>query len=455
MQCDFTATAPLLPVFLLGDSAEAVATALTAARCRVRRMSAAAWTQVTERDTGVPVIPAAELDSKAWPFLRVRLAEAGRFFVVAAAGADSATCVRALRDGAYEVFGSDETTSRIRTVVEQTMQAEKLWRRLFTPSAAPRSGPGLLIGRSEKLQRLRELIGQVGPTRATILVLGESGVGKERVAEALHAASGRKQFIALNCAAIPRDLLEAELFGSARGAFTGATEDRPGLVEQADGGTLFLDEVGELDRALQPKLLRFLETRRARRVGGRTDYAVDVRVVAATNAELRENVSGHRFREDLYYRLAEITLEVPTLRERAEDIPLLCQRFLTDAAERHGKPIGGIEPALLEKMMLWHWPGNVRELRNAIERMVVLMSGPVLGAGAWEPPVPLAQTAPALPLLAAPASVVSAGNLSRRQKRDLAFRLMNENSDDYGWVAAQLSIHPTTLYRWRKQAGRP
>ena len=460
MQRIIDATLPLLPVILLGDDAAGAAPALAAARCRVRRMSAAEWMQVTQPETGVPVIVAVELDRPNWPFLRVRLAESGRFFVVISDRLVSATCVRALRDGAYEVVGLDDTAERIRGAVEQTMAAEKLWRRLFEAPGVRSKEPELLLGRSEAMRKLRDLIGRVGPTRATILILGESGVGKERVAEALHAKSGRQKFVAINCAAIPRDLLEGELFGATRGAYTGATDDRPGLVEQADGGTLFLDEVGEMDRALQPKLLRFLETRRARRVGGRTDYAVDVRVIAATNANLRSGASAGEFREDLYYRLAEIVLEVPPLRSRPEDIPLLCQRFLVEAGERHNKPVSGIEPALIEKLMRWSWPGNVRELRNAIERMVVLLSGPVLGAGAWEPPAPVAQVAPP----AAPAAPVASGpgperatvatGLSRRQKRELAFRLMDENSDDYAWVAAQLSIHPATLYRWRKQAGR-
>ena len=448
MQCDSHAPLPPLPVILIGRGADTVATALTAARCRVRHVSAAEWTTATRHDAGVPVVAEEELDAQAWPFLRVRLAESGRFFTVASATLKSGTCVRAMRDGAYEVFCASDGTARIRSAVQQTMEAEALWRRLYESPAAKEEGGALLLGRSEPTRRLRELIRRAGPTRATVLILGESGVGKERVAEALHAQAGQKKFVAINCAAIPRDLLEAELFGSARGAFTGATDERAGLVEQADGGTLFLDEVGEMDRALQPKLLRFLETRRARRVGGRADYAVNVRVIAATNADLR---SGAGFREDLYYRLAEIVIEVPPLRARAEDIPALCQRFLAEACERHGKPVSGIEPALVEKMMRWTWPGNVRELRNAIERMVVLLGGPVLGADAWEPPT---TTPNAESTVRTPASATTAGPLSRRQKRELAFQLMNENSDDYAWVAAQLSIHPTTLYRWRKQAGR-
>lgn len=444
-----------LSVVLLGDEVGLIASALVEARCRVRRMTAAEWMQIAKPDAGVPVIAASELDRAEWAFLRVRLAESGRFYVVASARLNSATCVRALRDGAYEVVGLDDTPERIRDAVAQTLAAENLWRRLFDAPGNRTKEPDLLLGRSEAMRKLRDLIGRVAPTRATILILGESGVGKERVAEALHAKSGRQKFVAINCAAIPRDLLEAELFGATRGAYTGSTDDRPGLVEQADGGTLFLDEVGEMDRALQPKLLRFLETRRARRVGGRTDYAVDVRVIAATNAHLRAAAATGDFREDLYYRLAEIVLEVPPLRERPEDIPLLFQRFLVGAGERHNKPVSGIEPALIEKMMGWSWPGNVRELRNAIERMVVLLSGPVLGAGAWEPPAPAVKfPAVVTPVAPVPERPASPAGLSRRQKRELAFRLMDENSDDYGWVAAQLSIHPATLYRWRKQAGR-
>ena len=448
MQCTSDALLPLLPVALVGDPGNAVTTALGGARCRVRTVAPADWLSAVRPEAGVLVVAENELAAKTWPFLRVRLAESGRFFAVVSARSDSGLCVRALRDGAYEVFGAQDGVARIRAALQQTLEAETRWRRLFDSPVAPADEPGLLLGRSDAMRQVRELVRRTGPTRATVLVLGESGVGKERVAEALHARSGRSKFVALNCAAIPRDLLEAELFGSTRGAFTGASEDRAGLVEQADGGTLFLDEVGEMDRALQPKLLRFLETRRARRVGGRSDYAVDVRVIAATNADLR---MGKGFREDLYYRLAEIVLEVPPLRARPEDIPVLCQRFLAAAGERHGKPVGSIEPALIEKMMRWSWPGNVRELRNAIERMVVLLGGPVLGARAWEPPAPLRR---AEEDAAAPAARTAGGPLSRRQQRELAFRLLEENSDDYAWVAAQLSIHPTTLYRWRKAAGR-
>ena len=422
----------------------------------------AAWMEwpapsIDEKAPNAPVllISASELASDAWRFVRVRLAEAGRFFVILLpSGAGTAATVEALREGAYDAIGLDEPPERWLTALDAASTAERIWARLFgAPIATPTDG---LIGRSASIQHLREMIARIGPTSATVLILGESGTGKERVAQALHAAykDGKRPFIAINCTALPRDLLEGELFGATKGAYTGAVTDRPGLVEQADGGTLFLDELGDLDRALQPKLLRFLETRRARRLGGRNDYTVDVRIVAATNADLRARVASGQFREDLYYRLAEITLELSPLRERAEDIPLLCRHFLQAAAERHGRLVTSIEPALLERLQAWSWPGNIRELRSTIERLVLLAHGPVLRDGAWTPPTtttpPTIQETPASSSAAAAATDTSAP-LNKRQRRELALRLLEESGGDQTWVAARLGIHPTTLYRWRNQ----
>ena len=304
--------------------------------------------------------------------------------------------------------------------------------------------------------KIRELAARIGPTKASVLLLGESGTGKERVAQALHHYyhGGRGPFLAINCAALPRDLLEAELFGATKGAYTGAVADRPGLVEQAAGGTLFLDEIGDLDRTLQPRLLRFLETRRARRLGARQDYAVDVRIISATNADMPAKVASGQFRADLYYRIAEITLELPPLRERREDIPLLCRQFLSEAAERLDKVVTSVEPALLQELQAWHWPGNIRELRSTIERMVIMATDPVLRAGAWVAPSPVAAvvTDNAARAVDTP-SPAPIPRLSKRAKREKAFQLLAESNGDQSWVAAQLSIHPTTLYRWRKQAG--
>jgi DNA-binding NtrC family response regulator len=420
------------------------------------------WLPEMKAATPRPVllIAAAELSSRQWTFVRVRLAEAGRFFVVVLpVAAGTADCVAAMRDGAYEVIREDESLERWTTALTATQTAETLWASLFGPPvAAPADG---LVGRSAPLMKIRELAARIGPTKASVLLLGESGTGKERVAQALHHhyQGGRGPFLAINCAALPRDLLEAELFGATKGSYTGAVADRPGLVEQAAGGTLFLDEIGDLDRTLQPRLLRFLETRRARRLGARQDYAVDVRIISATNVDLQAKVAGGQFRADLYYRIAEITLELPPLRDRREDIPLLCRQFLAEAADRLDKVVTSVEPALLEELQAWHWPGNIRELRSTIERMVIMATDPVLRAGAWAAPAfpssgSLATVAADAGPAAAPASVAGAApRLSKRAKREKAFQLLAESHGDQLWVAAQLSIHPTTLYRWRKQAG--
>jgi DNA-binding NtrC family response regulator len=417
----------------------------------------------------VPVVPvlffaADQLELPAWRTVRVHLAESGRFFVVLLPGAaGTGAVVSALREGAYDAVAEDEPAVRWRQALADAARAETLWAGLFGAPAAPT--PDGLVGRSAALQQLRELIARIGPTSASVLVLGESGTGKERVAEALHAAhgNGKGPFVAINCTALPRDLLEGELFGATKGAYTGASVDRPGLVEQADGGTLFLDELGDLDPALQPKLLRFLETRRARRLGGRAEYSVNVRIVAATNAKLRARVASGQFREDLFYRLAEFTIELPPLRERREDIALLCRHFLGLAAERHGKIVTSMEPALMERFQAWSWPGNIRELRSTIERLVILANGPVLREGAWSPPgsavIPrglahdAAVATPAIPVVEnLSTGAVSAAEqtrlLNKRQRRELAFRLLEESGGDQTWVAARLGIHPTTLYRW-------
>jgi transcriptional regulator with PAS, ATPase and Fis domain len=250
--------------------------------------------------------------------------------------------------------------------------------------------------------------------------------------------------------------MEAELFGAEKGAYTGASRTREGLVEQASGGTLFLDEIGELDIRLQPKLLRFLETRKARRVGGNAEIQSEVRVLSATNRNLEKEIVEDKFRSDLYYRLSEIILHVPPLRARPEDIPQFTIAFLQAAGERLGKHFESVEPELVKKFQQYDWPGNVRELKNAIDRMVILYDGPVLRSAWWDIPRQLnhgqvdhfgqGRAATAFP---------SPGNgfptsFNRRQRIEMAKQLLESSGNDLTWTAAQLGIHPTTLYRWRK-----
>ena len=254
-------------------------------------------------------------------------------------------------------------------------------------AALPRRGgsaatPVTLVGDGPAMRALRAKIAQIAAHRTTVLITGESGTGKELVARALHAASPSPRragkFVAINCAAIPEALLESELFGHARGAFTDAVRDRVGLFEEASGGTLFLDEVGEIPLALQGKLLRALQEGEIRRVGETTSVPVDVRVIAATLRDLRTEIAEGRFREDLYYRLDVVPIEIPPLRERLEDVPQLVELFLARHAERHQRAPIELLPEVVQALATQPWPGNVRELENLLERLLVLADGPVV-----------------------------------------------------------------------------
>jgi two-component system response regulator AtoC len=250
-----------------------------------------------------------------------------------------------------------------------------------TPVHGTPASPPALVGAGPAMQKLKSTVALVAPTRTTVLVLGESGTGKELVARAIHAASPRnhRKFVAINCAAIPEALLESELFGHVRGAFTDAVRDKTGLFEEADGGTLFLDEIGELPPPLQAKLLRALQESEIRRVGDPSPIKVDVRLVAATLRDLGADVAAGRFREDLYYRLHVLSVQVPPLRERAEDIPQLARHFATRHAARHHRK-AALSEAAIEALAGQAWPGNVRELENVIERALVLSEGPAIEA---------------------------------------------------------------------------
>ncbi|MBN2465323.1 sigma 54-interacting transcriptional regulator [candidate division WOR-3 bacterium] len=234
-----------------------------------------------------------------------------------------------------------------------------------------------IVGRSPAMQTVYEMMARVIPTDAPVLIAGETGTGKELVARAIHYSGPRKQaaFVAVNCGAIPENLLESELFGHRRGSFTGAVTDKQGLFEAANGGTIFLDEVSDLPRPLQPKLLRALQSGEVRRVGDVDNHHVNVRVMSATNRNLGQLVQEGKFREDLYYRLNVIPIDLPPLRQRRDDIPLLAGHFLATSAKRQGKKVDGIDKPALDKLVNSSWPGNIRQLENAIERAVVLCSG--------------------------------------------------------------------------------
>ena len=302
--------------------------------------------------------------------------------VIMTAFATTETAIDAMKAGAYDYiikpFKVDELTVLIdRALERRQLQTENVALKATLQSRVANSR---LLGTSERMQEVFELIGKVAPTRTTILLTGESGTGKELVARAIHARGPRvnEAFVAINCGAIPETLIESELFGHSKGSFTGATADKPGLFERAEKGTVFLDEIGELPLAMQVKLLRVLQERKVRRVGGANDLDVDCRVIAATNRRLENEVANGTFREDLFFRLNVIQIRLPALRERRPDISLLAEAFLAKFAEQQESSIRGITDGALRLLSSWHWPGNVRELENVIERGVTLAAGDVI-----------------------------------------------------------------------------
>lgn len=286
------------------------------------------------------------------------------------------TAVEALKKGAYDYLTKPLDFDELRLAMEKAMDHSRLKEenRLLRESLGSRFDRQNIIGRSTAMAKILETVAQVAPSEATVLITGDSGTGKELIAGAIHFNSPRKDgpFVKVNCAAITETLLESELFGHEKGAFTGAHRLKEGRFRQADGGSLFLDEVSEMSMGMQVKLLRALQEREITRVGGEEVVKVDVRVIAATNKDLIQEIESERFREDLYYRLNVVTLNVPLLRERKDDIPLLAQHFLGTFAEKNRKQIKGFSPQAMDQLVKYDWPGNVRELMNAVERAVVL-----------------------------------------------------------------------------------
>jgi len=305
-----------------------------------------------------------------------RKSESSPVTVVLTAFASIEKAVKATKLGAFDFitkpFKNDEILLAVKNAAEHRHLLEENLR--LKKSLKERYSYRNIIGKSAPMQQVFDLIAQVSPSRSTILIQGESGTGKELVAKAIHAASGRADgpFVAINCGNIPSDLLESELFGHVRGAYTGATNSKKGLFEIADGGTLFLDEVATISMEIQGKLLRVIQEREFRRLGGLESVKVDVRIIAASNTDLEAGVQQGTFRNDLYYRLNVISIKLPSLRERAEDIPLLVEHFIKKYSDENGRETCTIDPAAMKYLMDYDWPGNVRELENAMERVVVL-----------------------------------------------------------------------------------
>src|SRR5687768_12331094 len=311
---------------------------------------------------------------------RLRQVDPSAVVVMISGHATIQTAVEATQHGAYDILEKPLDTDRILVTLRNALQHLQLQEenaRLKQTIEARYE----LVGRSYAINALIEKIEKVAATPARVLITGENGTGKELVARALHRGSPRASgpFIEVNCAAIPSELIESELFGHMKGSFTGAISDRAGKFEQADGGTLFLDEIGDMSLAAQAKVLRVLEDNELTRIGGSKRIAVDVRVLAATNKDLTAEITAGRFREDLYYRLNVVPVHIPPLRERREDIPLLASHFVRTLSEREGVPPRVLDPAAVEVLTSMDWPGNVRELRNTLERLLILSSGPRIG----------------------------------------------------------------------------
>ena len=360
------------------------------------------------------------------------------------------SAVDALRLGAYDYLTKPLDFDVLRLSLERALDHTRLatenqeLRRRLTNQESP------ILGRSRPVRELVEMVETVAPTEATVLITGESGTGKELVARAIQSASLRKDkpFVTINCAALAENLLESELFGHEKGAFTGADRRREGRFVQADKGTLFLDEIGEMPLSLQAKLLRVLQQGEVQRVGSDEPLTVDVRVIAATNRVLADEVAAGRFREDLFYRLNVIGLEVPPLRARQEDIPLLAAAFLERHAAANRKSLKGFTPQAMDAMLRYSWPGNVRELENAVERAVVLL----FGSYVTERELPQAVTDAYTTEAAAPDVPTEAGTLEDME-RAFILRTLQESGDNKSEAAKRLGISRKTLHNKLKAYG--
>ncbi len=359
------------------------------------------------------------------------------------------TAVAALKQGAHDYLTKPLDFDKLRVTLERSMEHTRLKaeNRALRAELAGRFERGRIVGQSPAMQRVLDTVAQVAPSEATVLISGESGTGKEVVAGLLHANSGRREgpFVSLNCAAITESLMESELFGHEKGAFTGAERRREGRFQQADGGTLFLDEVSEMPLSMQVKLLRVLQEREFTRVGGDSLLRVDVRVIAATNTLLPDRIAAGRFREDLYYRLNVVALQLPPLRDRREDIPLLAQHFLETFAAKNRKPVKGFSPQAMDRLVRHDWPGNVRELMNAVERAVVLARGDYL----TDADLPATASAAA----AGPAPVAGAGLPLSEVERAVILDTLAAAGGNKSEAARRLGITRRTLHKKLKAYG--
>jgi len=377
----------------------------------------------------------------------VKAATAETVVIVMTAFGSTQTAVAALKLGAQDYLIKPFDIDELKIVVRSALHKQRLEQENIQLKAALRSQQGLdrIVGASGSMKRMFDLIRSIAPTGSTVLVNGESGTGKELVSKAIHVLSPRRDsaFVSVNCAALPENLLESELFGHMKGAFTDAHQTKKGLFETAHRGTLMLDEVGEMPVPMQVKLLRALQEKRVRRVGATEEVEVDVRLIAATNRPLEAMVRERRFREDLFYRLNVIPINVPPLRERREDVPLLAEHFLRAFAQEMGKNVTGFAPDAMERLSSYAWPGNVRELENIVERAVALESTNVIQLAQ----LPESLLSPAAGTAETPALTegFSLDSHLSSVEADLLRRALQQSAGDRGMAARLLGITPRSL----------
>jgi DNA-binding NtrC family response regulator len=363
--------------------------------------------------------------------------------------------VNAMKRGAFDFIEKPVNPTRLRNILQNAARIRGAERELEASRRKLRDVGvlGELVGASAKMQELFRLIELVAPSTASILITGESGTGKELVARTIHSLGSRKSkpFVAINCAAIPETLMESEIFGHEKGAFTGALERRIGCFELAEGGTLLLDEIGEMPIATQAKLLRVLEDRKLRRLGSKTETSVDVRVLAATNKEPQEAVARGQLRNDLFYRLNVFNIHMPPLREHKEDLPDLVVALLRDMNEKHGRRVAGISDAVMASFAAHAWPGNVRELRNTLERAVIVCEGAIIEARHLPPG--FGDVAPRAPVQEANAVRLGVGTTVDEAERLLILKTLESTHNNKTRAADILGISLKTLHNKLKEYG--
>jgi two-component system, NtrC family, response regulator AtoC len=375
------------------------------------------------------------------------------------------SAVQALKAGAFDYITKPFEQEELKKVIAKATRAHEIERQnVHAPTSAGEKPP--LVGESAAIRQTYEIVARVAESPSTVLITGESGTGKELIARELHRGSSRrdKPLIKVNCAAIPKDLVESELFGYEKGAFTGAVGSKPGRFELADGGTLFLDEIGEVPVEMQVKLLRALQESEFERVGGIKTIHVDVRLITATNRDLKALIADGRFREDLYYRLAVVPISLPPLRDRKEDIPLLVAHFIAKYNQRLGKRVARVDDEAMQMLLAYSWPGNIRELENLMERSVLFADGPViLGASLPDalrervpgPAVPIAAVGP-LGAIAAPSGASMKEIVRQAQaelEKELISRALDETNGNVTRAAKRLQISRKSLQVKMKELG--